>query len=95
MAGGDAEAQRMELRRRLQWTIDSMAASPRELRRKLNQALSVSQRSHCQLSWRAFCSICGMRFERVEGPLQLASHCGLHHLHELLEYRCGLPQMDP
>lgn len=95
MMGGDAEAQRGELRRRLQWTIEGMAAAPLELRRKLNQATYVAQRSRCQLSWRAFCSICGKRFERVEGPLQLASHCGLHHLHELLEYRCALSQVAP
>jgi len=81
------EEQRMELRRRLQWTLDSMAAAPFELRRRLLHAKEVAARSNSRVSWKAFCSTCGMRFERVEGPLQLASHAGLHHLHDFLEYR--------
>jgi predicted Zn-ribbon and HTH transcriptional regulator len=87
--GGDAESQRAQLRRRVQCTLERMAATPLELRRKLKHAESISQRSPYQLFWRAFCSTCGMRFERVEGPLQLASHCGWHHMKDLLEYRCG------
>ena len=85
------EEQRMELRRRLQWTLDSMAAAPFELRRRLLHAKEVAARSNSRVSWKAFCSTCGMRFERVEGPLQLASHAGLHHLHDFLEYRCVEP----
>jgi len=79
-APAEAEAEEQQLRQRLLWTLEAMAAAPLELRRKRRRADEIAARSGGAVAWGACCSRCGQWFEAVGGALQLSSHCGAPHL---------------
>lgn len=72
------------IRRHLLVTLQAMATSPLQLRQRHMQCLGIAERAGSPM-WPCFCSVCGLRFEHIQGSVQLAAHAGGHVVHERLQ----------